>query len=271
MNKNIFLEINKKFLVCFCAIICFSIFENKIFAQSQIIKNLVNEKYYNQLITEKKVIITHEQENEKLELIPKSEYTSKIENNLIEKQKKEFPFTYEALFYFPKNDFEDSESVDINKVSVACRSVSKLQGLKYYSTTRKKEQVLYEKAFTIADEQSSTPIADNINGSADGKTIFCLQDDKSFGIIKYKINYFQNENELLAVFTNVTDIGIGPIKAILPQKMVINLLVKDCGDSLLVYICTDLSSKNFPGVKGQIVDSISTRMDAISKWFISQL
>lgn len=255
-----------------CFLMIFTVSGMNLFAQNKEIsvKQLVNQKYYDELIKNGKIVITHDESSSNLELIPQSVYSSDIKGNLVEKQKKNFPFTYEALYYLPKKDLKKPEQVNIDKVSVACRSVSTMQGIKYYSTTRKKEVVLYDKVFTIANETSSTPVADDITGNANGKTIYCLQDDSSFGIIRFKIDYFQSNNEILSVFHNVDDVGIGPFRAIMPNKMIINLLVEDCGDSLLVYICADLDSKNFPGIKGQIIDSISSRMDSISKWFISQ-
>ena len=64
--------------------------------------------------------------------------------------------------------------------------------------------------------------------------------------------------------------GIGPFKAIYPEKMKINILVIDCGEDLLLYMNTDLDSVKFPGIKGQITDSMSARMNAVYNWFITQ-
>jgi hypothetical protein len=62
-------------------------------------------------------------------------------------------------------------------------------------------------------------------------------------------------------------LGVYPIK---PEKMKINVLVTDCGDSLLLYLCTDLDAENPMLVKKQIPESMGERMDAIYKWFIKQ-
>ena len=94
--------------------------------------------------------------------------------------------------------------------------------------------------------------------------------DNSFGPNRYKLCYFQNENQLLAQFNLVDVMGLGPFKAIYPGKFINNILVIDCGEDFLLYLCTDLDSVKFPGIKGQIVDSMTSRMDAIYKWFITQ-
>ena len=52
--------------------------------------------------------------------------------------------------------------------------------------------------------------------------------------------------------------------------MIINILVIDCDDDLLLYLCTDTDSVKFPGIKGQITNSMSARMEAVYKWFKTQ-
>ena len=75
---------------------------------------------------------------------------------------------------------------------------------------------------------------------------------------------------MLAQFTILDSMGLGPFKAIYPGKMVINIVVVDCGEDLLLYMNTDLYRIKFPGIKGQITDSMTSRMDAVFKWFITQ-
>ena len=100
--------------------------------------------------------------------------------------------------------------------------------------------------------------------------MFCYQEDASFGVCRYKVEYKQNQDTLFALFSNIDTLGIGPFKAIFPGKMKINTIVIDCGDSILLYLGTDADSKKLPGIKGQLEDSFSSRMDAIYKWFLTQ-
>jgi hypothetical protein len=145
-----------------------------------------------------------------------------------------------------------------------------MQGMKYYSTTKKKECVLYDKAYMIAGPGDERKIEDQNTGNADGQISYCLQDDNSFGKNTYKLSYFQQEDTLLCQFSILDKMGLGPFKAIYPGKMTINILVIDCGEDILLYLNTDLDSVKFPGIKGQITDSMSSRMDAVYEWFITQ-
>lgn len=240
--------------------VCTNLFgQNNIAATA---KDIVGEKNYNQLVKTGKILSTSYEKNPTLSLLPKSQNAQFIKNNLIKKQDKTFYYTYESLYFIPK-------SLTVQKAGELARSISKMQGIQYYSSTKKKNMVLYKKAFTIENASSKNPVADKTAGSADGKTLYCLLDDNSFGDTRYKISYKQTDQELLTYFTNVDDMGLGPIRAIMQEKLIINLLVIPCNDGIIVYLCADLESKNLPGVKAKITDSISARIDAISKWFIS--
>lgn len=244
-------------------------------AQTKDAKQIVGAENYNKLLKEQQIISFQDSGSNELKLLPQSVYAFNIKNSISTKQKGKFPFTYEAVYLISKEDLLKSnksrkKDITIDDVSVACRSISKLEGITYYSTTRKKETVLYKKAFTISSPTSSTAIADNIKGNANKQVSYCLMEDKSFGDIKYKVSYFQSENEILAQFENVNELGLGIIKAIEPEKLKISMLVEDCGSDLVIYLCADLESKDVPGLKGKISDSIISRVDAIKKWFLMQ-
>jgi hypothetical protein len=120
-------------------------------------------------------------------------------------------------------------------------------------------------------ENSNVAIADVNYGNSDGKTFYCLMDDASFGITQYRLDFIQSSNEFLQVFRNTDDMGLGPIRAIMPKDLVINLLIQECDDGMVVYLCADLDSKKMPGVRGKITESMTARMDAISSWFVSMM
>ncbi len=238
-------------------------------------KELVDSKYYAELVKKGTVSTYRDDGSKGFYLLPKSIYSDKINSSMIEKAEKNYPYTYEGLYLLSKKDLlakgsSGKSDITIDDVAVVVRSISKMQGMTYYSTTKKKECVLYEKTYMIAGPGDKTKVADQNTGNADGQVSYCLQDDNSFGVNTYKLSYFQKDDTLLCNFTILDKMGLGPFKAIYPGKMIINILVIDCGDDLLLYLNTDLDSVKFPGIKGQITDSMSSRMDAVYKWFITQ-
>lgn len=250
-----------------------------VIAQAFTAKTLVDPKYYDTLVKNGEVKIIHEEGKDGLLLLPQTEYTSAVKANRIKKGEKNFPFVFEGLFLL-KKDFlkaqSNSKDTDINieDVSRIFRAISKMEGMKYYSFSKGKpkgkEKVLYKKAYTINSPDSKERIADKTSGSADGKVIYCLQDDSSFGVCRYRLDYKQKGNLLYATFTSTDDMGLGPITAIEAGNLRINVLVADCGDSLLLWLSTDANCKKLPGIKDQVTDSMTARMDAVYKWFIKQ-
>ncbi|MBP5567775.1 MAG: hypothetical protein J6X54_00965 [Treponema sp.] len=250
-----------------------------VIAQVYTAKTLVDPKYYDTLVKNGEVKVIHEEGKDELLLLPKTEYTSAVKANRVKKGEKNFPFVFESLFLI-KKDFLKTQSkstdtnINIEDVSRIFRSVSKMEGMKYYSYKKGKptgkEKVLYKKAYTISSPDSKEKIADKTSGSADGKVIYCLQDDSSFGVCRYRLDYKQKENLIYATFTSTDSMGIGPITAIEPGDLKINILVADCGDSLLLWLSTDTNCKKLPGIKDQVTESMQARMDAVYKWFIKQ-
>lgn len=258
-----------------CLIVLTTLFLAPIFGENTKVKELVDSKYYDELMDKGVVIQTRDDGSKGFLLMPKSSYSETINQSAVEKANKNYPFTYESIYCLSKKDLlkksnSNATTIGIDDVARIVRSVSKMEGMTYYSTTKKKECVLYEKCYMVDGENSNHKIDDVNTGNADGQISYCMQDDNSFGVNHYKLFYFQNEDQLLCQF-KITDVmGLGPFKAIYPGKMVINILLEDCGDDLLLYLTTDIDSVKFPGIKGQITDSMTSRMDAIYKWFITQ-
>jgi len=243
------------------------------FAENLEVKKYIKGQNYDDLITNRVITLTRSDNSEDFKLIPESSYSHIIKNSAVDKEEKNVPFTYESLYLLDKKELLDKsnssdENIDIEDIARVCRSVSKMEGIKFPSKV--KETILYKKCFTIADETSSEAIPDKNSGNADGQISYCLQDDATYGVNRYKLSYNQAKNIFLAQFSLVDIMGIGPFNAIYPGDMVINLLVIDCADDLLLFLATDLESKKYPGIKKMLTDSISERMEAVYSWFITQ-
>ena len=239
------------------------------------VKELVAARYYDTLVAKGVVSEYRDDGARGFRLLPKTVFESKINESMVAKDPKNYPYTYEGLYLLSKKEIlaksgSSKSTITIDDVSVVVRSVSKMQGMTYYSSTKKKECVLYDKAYMIKGEGNKTKVPDQNTGNANGQVSYCLQDDNSFGVNTYRLSYFQQNDSLLCRFDILDKMGLGPFNAIYPGKMVINILVIDCGDDLLLYLNTDLDSVKFPGIKGQITESMSARMDAVYKWFKTQ-
>ena len=193
-------------------------------------------------------------------------------------QSEEPAFVVESLYIIKKERLaansrlkgRTGDDISIEAASRICRSISKMEGMKYYSYTSKKQKVLYESMYMIKSATDTTRVPDPIYGSADGMTAYCLMNDSGFGKCNYRLEYRQNEREVFTSFTNVQWISYAFLKAVAPENLKISLVIIDCGDEFLIYM--PLQAK-FPALsifEKHMNQSFTSRVEAICGWFIMQ-
>lgn len=221
-----------------------------------------------QQVKEEKVIqnIFLNEEKIELSLVPETELSKSSIAKWNSKQKPRF--TTEKLFYLEKSLI--GESVNIDKVSKILRSISTMKGTEYYSNRHKKWETLYHEAYLIDSPENKKRIPDDISGSADGKTLYCMQDDNSFGKCYYELSYKQNDTEISVCFDNFESLKFGPITAAKPHNIKINLVVIDEGDYFIVYMICQAYYPNISILENKMIDSFNSRVDSIYNWFVNQ-
>ena len=221
------------------------------------------------------ISLIHPKDENLMSMVPNCEYADKIKNGLIKKEPKGIPFTAEFLYLIPKAELlkgSSKKSITNNDISIVFRSISKMEGMRYHFSKKKNGDLLYKSSYTISGLNSDEKIPDQIEGSADGKVLYCYQHDHTYGDTKYILHYYQNENMLYATFDNTIPMSYLGVKAVMDGKLRLNVLSIDCGDDLLLYLSTDVDSKSVPlfDVRKQIQESMTERMDAIYRWFMVQ-
>lgn len=185
-------------------------------------------------------------------------------------------FTTENLFFLKKATLvansSNSENCDtsINAVSKVVRSISKMKGMQYYSNGDKKWETLYHKSNLIDSLKTKRAIPDDLQGSANGKSYYCIQEDNSFGTCVYKLDYLQREgnlNEVSVCFTNAEPLKYGPITAVKPGNVKINLVVTEQDSYYIVYMFVQAKYPSIPFLESRLNRSFNARVDAIYKWF----
>ena len=181
-------------------------------------------------------------------------------------------YTAESLYLLSKKDLnaQNPQSVTLEEVSRIFRSVNSMEGIPYFSHKENRWTSLYKHAYCVAGENSKTRIPDDTAGSADGKVMYCMQDDNSFGKMYYKLSYHQNDYEICANFVTTSAVYIGPIKAISPGNLRISLMSLDCGDDILVYLLVQSKFPSMTMLENRMNESFVARLDAIYSWFVAQ-
>ena len=247
-----------------------AVFGLNIFAQIKTVDEIINPEYVNELKEKGNVIIIHEKKNNVAVNVPECVYADQIRNNLLSQSPKGVGFLAEFMYLIPKAELtEDVEKVNVDSLAVIFRSVSKMEGMKYTHNGGKVE-TLYKKSYTIPSPDSFERIADPLEGPTDGLVSYSYQVDNTFGDTKYRLDYYQSENIVFSTFLNQIPMSKFGVKAVLPEHLRTNVMAIDLGDSIILYLCADVNAKNVMGVHAQIADSMTCRMEAIYRWFLTQ-
>ena len=210
----------------------------------------------------------------KLSLVPKTELSELAVKKWTSDEKPRL--TTEKLFYLDKKSLGGNSGLNpeseltVEKVSKILRSISTMKGSEYYSNRHKKWEVLYHEAYLVDSKENKKPIPDDTEGSADGKTLFCMQDDNSFGKCYYQLEYRQTEKEVSVYFDNFEPLKFGPITAAKAHNVKINLVAVDEGDYYLVYLLVQASYPRISLFENMMLDSFNSRVDSIYKWFVRE-
>lgn len=172
----------------------------------------------------------------------------------------------EGLYYFKK---ENQKEIDLKKIEKILVSISKMEGMKYYSNRRKKELILYPTFYRIDNYEQKNKIPDLVTDELNGKEILVFQEDDSFGEYVASVKYFIKENSVGFVSTNLDTIGFSIFKGADVGDMKIYLQVVDFGDEVVIYTLLMTLFPKYPGMEKNMQLSLSARIDALSGWFIN--
>ena len=241
------------------------------FAQESFLES-VPEEYRNRLLETGSVLNINEESDNEYHVLPECDYTELIRANRV--QKTTVPFVAEQMYYITKEELGErlnKEPVfDVSDAAEIFSSVSKMTGMKYFSTTRKREMVLYKDVHFVSGPNEKEEVPDYENSETDGLQYFALLHDASFGPNIYQMDYHQSDSALYVRVTNKDSMRFGFVKAVKPEDLILSYLIVDCGDSFLVYLATDVNMKKFPGMRKQVADSLVSRLTAVYNWFLDQ-
>lgn len=151
------------------------------------------------------------------------------------------------------------------------RSVGSMQGIEYYSASRKTMRLFYEYSSLIRGPDDQTAVADSWQTSVPGnETLFARQKDLSFGDNIYRIELKQVPDGFLHSISNLTSLTYNLIPVARPGNMLTQVLVLQTQEGILFYVVSGSNTLLLPGLKGKLETSFSNRATAIFNWFTAQ-
>ena len=206
--------------------------------------------------------VSYKEKNVQLKYCPNTYFGKQISSEWAAKKGKTPNFVAEAHYVLPRR-----KNVTLEDISVMVRSFSTMQGIEYYSNTDKKYEVLYPDCYTVSGPDGNTKIADVTNGSADGKKIYILQNDNSFGKSVYELNYKQKDEEIYFTSVNLNSLKYGIFTAASPKTLKLTFLVNNGDKEISFYALVEGDIASFPFIDDFIKDSFLSRLDAVYNWF----
>lgn len=251
-----------------------------VFAENLFAENLERQKILSPLVEEflfpnDEISHIFSENDFEAKLIPQTQFADSIKNFVFGKIAPEkMGFAEEKLYRLPKSEIENKNAaaLDTSTVSKIMRSISKMQGMQYFSRSRKSWDELYSQAFRVENPNSKDfSAAPDLNeGDANGLEIFAFLNDHTFGESVYKISYKQNQNEFLMLMENYSALTYGPVKAVKPGDLKMGVCVIDCGDEFLFYIGNYAEFKMISALKKRLNNSFEARLEAVYNWFKNQ-
>ena len=268
--------IQKKAWIFFLCLFSFLVnsFSQEVKSEYPKLEDILNSEYISELRENNKISrFFTEKDNSDFQFYPDLEL-SKIATKKWKSTRQDSPnFTIESIYRLEKSK-ADKEFTGENfekilfedaKIKKILRSVSKMEGIEYYSNSRKRTEILYSKAFTVNNPTERKRITDNFIFSEN--PIYVLLDDKSFGEYLSVINNDSKNFENCFEYVNIDNINYGIIKAVEPYNMQVFLDVINCEDEIIVYVYIQ-SKMDVPAIfKNKIYDSFVARTDALFEWF----
>lgn len=151
-------------------------------------------------------------------------------------------------------------------------AVSTLEGIKYYSGSRKAMYPYLEEAYAVDKRKSHDKVADPVfNVLPSGpQTITVYQNDTTFGKAWYDVSFEVSEDAIQLTMINTTTIRYKLFPVLRDENLEIKLLVIPRENDLLFYGMAAFKLGNTFGIELSLDQSFDHRMSALQTWFSNQ-
>ena len=264
----------KKAWIFFLCLFSFLVnsFSQEVKSEYPKLEDIIDSNYVSELRENNKISrFFTEKDNSDFQFYPDLELSESATKKWKSTRQDKPNFTIESIYRLEKSKTEftgtDLEKIVFEdaKIKKILRSVSKMEGIEYYSNSRKRTEVLYSKAYTVNNPTERKQIPDNFDFYKN--PIYVLLDDNSFGEYLSVINYDSKDSENCFEYINIDNINYGIIKAVEPNNMKVFIDVINCEDEIIVYVYIQ-SKMDVPAIfKNKIYDSFVARTDALFEWF----
>ncbi|TXT42725.1 MAG: hypothetical protein FD137_2048 [Spirochaetes bacterium] len=174
---------------------------------------------------------------------------------------------------------EENRSADpkilFEKLAVLGAQAGSLEGLEYWSASRKKMRLLYQKAYRIRKPEAPSPLPDPRAMSELGKgppwVLYALLEDLTFGsnIYQFSLSPISGYDGLKVSMANVHGVKYGFLPLAKPGDMASDISVIPCDEGIAVHFLTRLAAPEL--LAQRAFESAGNKALAVMGWFVEKL
>ena len=178
----------------------------------------------------------------------------------------------EALYVIPvEKGFPARDDFQLNVYNTLHR-ISTMKGLKYWSQSNQRMQVMFNDAYIVADPKSKKPLPNPVALTiSDQNSLYIFQDDARFGENTYEAVYRHNSGRFWVSMKNLTRMYYGIFPMVSPEKLRLDMIILPGEDYLVFYSVIGADVFTFFGMEERALPSFANRLAALFSWFQTQL
>ncbi len=151
-------------------------------------------------------------------------------------------------------------------------AASTMQGTRYWSVSRGREEVLFSQSYAVSSPSSPRRVADpSFNEIPLESLFYTLQEDRSFGKNVYAESFSFPGDHLSVKIENLTTISLLLVPIVQPSGFVVRLVLVPAGSSILFYGVAVLRTALPIGDRHSREESLANRLVAMADWLQKEL
>lgn len=210
--------------------------------------------------------VTRASDEASLALLPRVEAAESLRKAL-EAQKP--GVVVEALFVLKRPAPTEAEA-ELSTVYGLLRSLGSLEGIQYWSASRKTWRTFYAESYRIDGPETRKRLPDPPFPAGPlpaTETLYAFQRDLSFGSNVYRYDFRTYPGSIGLEQRNLTRMSYGLVPVASPEGLSTRILVIQARDGLLFYALSSTEAPSVPLLKGKLRESFGNRAAALFKWF----
>lgn len=175
----------------------------------------------------------------------------------------------EALYLWKKPRSASPEA-ELLAVYNVLRAVGTLQGIEYWSASRRTMRLFYEESWRVVSSEDRTRVPDQrLTSLPPSETFTVWQKDLSFGGNLYRLDYRTSPDGVLLESVNLTRMYYKFVPVAAPGALKVRVLALNTDEGILFWAVSSARAAVVPGVRGKLEDSFGNRAEAVFRWFAS--